>query len=77
MSSKTAFIMEPSNEFEDLVKMKLAKDLVEGFLKFNEGYYLYSLAKRTELPIVEIGSWKGLSTIFLALGSKAGLHSKV
>lgn len=77
MTPKTAFRMELSTEYEDLVKMKLAKEFVEGFIKFEEGYYLYSLAKRAELPIVEIGSWKGLSTIFLALGSKAGNHCKV
>src|SRR5215218_9929513 len=47
---------------------------VEGYLTEQEGKLLYELAGGGTAPgvIVEIGSWKGKSTICLALGSKAG-----
>jgi len=47
------------------------KDL-EGWLTINEAYLLYSLAKKTRGrgKVVEIGSWKGRSTICLAQGLK-------
>jgi MMP 1-O-methyltransferase len=47
---------------------------VEGYLTEQEGSLLYELARKCTAPgvIVEIGSWKGRSTICLALGSKAG-----
>lgn len=77
LSSNNAFVMDAANELGDLVAMKILMESVEGFIKFEEGYYLYSLAKRSRLPVVEIGSWKGKSTIFLALGSKSGHRSLV
>lgn len=46
---------------------------IEGFLSVKEGRMLYELAAESQHPIVEVGSWKGRSTGFLALGSKAGL----
>lgn len=47
---------------------------VEGWLTDGEGELLYNLAKECSGRgvIVEIGSWKGKSTICLALGSKNG-----
>jgi predicted O-methyltransferase YrrM len=42
-----------------------------------EGKLLYKLAKQSIGNIVEIGSWKGYSTIWLANGSKDGLRNKV
>lgn len=52
------------------------KDLAEidGWLTKKEGLFLYEIAKRVQPPnvIVEIGSWKGKSTICLAKGSEAG-----
>lgn len=42
-----------------------------------EGKLLYKFAKRMELPIIEIGSWKGYSTIWIAKGSKNGNRVKV
>lgn len=47
---------------------------VEGWLSESEGELLYRLARRCRPPgvIVEIGSWKGRSTICLAKGSLAG-----
>jgi MMP 1-O-methyltransferase len=54
------------------VKAKLAG--VEGWLTDEEGQALYSLAKECtgRGSIVEIGSFKGRSTICLAMGSRAG-----
>lgn len=47
---------------------------IDGFLSIREGELLYNLAKNCtgEGAIVEIGSWKGKSTICLGLGSRAG-----
>lgn len=52
---------------------------VEGYLIRKEGELLYNLAKscKGRGVIVEIGSWKGQSTIWLAKGSKAGMNVKV
>ena len=54
-------------------------DRVDGWLGKWEGPYLYSLAKigSTKGAIIEIGSWKGKSTIWLAKGSKAVNGEKV
>jgi predicted O-methyltransferase YrrM len=51
---------------------------VEGFLTDKEGELLFKLAKKVkEGAIVEIGSWKGKSTICLALGSKLSPKRRV
>ena len=52
---------------------------VEGMLTPNEGRYLYKLAQLNhgKGAIVEIGSWKGKSTIWLAFGSMAAGDDKV
>ncbi len=52
---------------------------VEGWLSDAEAEALYLLAKRLRLPgvIVEIGSWKGRSTVCLAKGSLAGRGAPV
>lgn len=52
---------------------KLVKD-IEGFLTDKDGALLFDLAKRVSGRgvILEIGSWKGKSTIWLAKGSKEG-----
>ena len=46
---------------------------IDGWLGKREGPYLYALAKRSATPgvIVEIGSWKGKSTVWLAKGSES------
>jgi len=49
----------------------------EGLISEAEAKCLYELAKNCGGIIVEIGSWKGKSTISLALGSKAGGGGKV
>ncbi len=55
-------------------------DRVEGLLEEEEGEFLYNMAKACkdkEGVIVEIGSWKGRSTICLGKGSKAGNKIKI
>jgi hypothetical protein len=46
-------------------------------ISVKEGNLLYKLAKQSDGAIVEIGSWKGYSTIWLAKGSLAGNKNKV
>jgi predicted O-methyltransferase YrrM len=60
------------SEFRDRVKPLIAD--VPGWLTDEEGEALYELAKQCagRGVIVEIGSWKGKSTICLGLGSRAG-----
>ena len=60
-------------EVEDIVRE------VEGHISNLEGECLYHLARssKTKGVIVEIGSWKGKSTIWLAKGAKAGNKNKV
>jgi len=52
---------------------------IPGWLTEEEGEALYELAKRCtgRGVIVEIGSWKGKSTVCLGLGSKAGRGVRV
>jgi MMP 1-O-methyltransferase len=52
---------------------------VEGWLTVPEGRVLHDLASRTDpsTAIVEVGSWKGKSTIWLAKGSLAGRGARV
>ncbi len=55
---------------------------IEGFLSQNgrsqfEGEVLYHLALKSKGKIVEIGSWKGKSTIWLGKGSEAGSRQSI
>lgn len=53
---------------------------IDGYTSLNEGFLLYSLAKKLKdsAIAVEVGSWKGRSTAWLALGLKeAGTHGQV
>jgi len=54
-------------------------EAVDGWLSVGEGALLYSLAKgvSSRRAVVEIGSWKGKSTIWLGRGSKNGSRAKV
>jgi predicted O-methyltransferase YrrM len=53
---------------------------IEGFLTVAEGALLYDVAKHCDDKhgaIVEIGSWKGKSTVCLGRGSQAGQYAPV
>lgn len=65
-----------SSQFKEIKKII---DTVDGYLTDEEGLFLYNSAKNCSKNgvIVEIGSWKGKSTICLAKGSKAGKKEKV
>jgi len=58
----------------DIKEIKKLTDEVDGWLHDEEAELLYKLAKscKGKGVIVEVGSWKGKSTIYLALGSKNG-----
>ena len=58
-------------------KNNIAK--IEGWLTKKEGIFLFHTAKKvsSEYVIVEIGSWKGKSTICLAKGTKEGNGAKI
>ena len=63
----------------EIESTRLIADNIEGFISDVEGVFLYKAAKSCEGKgvIVEIGSLKGKSTIWLARGSKAGNNIKV
>lgn len=52
---------------------------IDGWLSTHEGYFLYTAAKKEKGngEVVEIGSWKGKSTICLASGLKDSKRGKV
>lgn len=52
-------------------------EATEGLITKNEARCLYELARSCGGVIVEIGSWKGKSTVSLALGSRDGSRGKV
>lgn len=56
-----------------------ASSSIEGWLSVNEGILLWRLARsgRGRGGIIEIGSWKGKSTIWLAYGSRSANREKV
>ena len=60
-------------------KIKSAVSQVDGFLSDNEGELLYNFARKCTRKgaIIEIGSWKGKSTIWLGHGSKNGNRATV
>jgi hypothetical protein len=49
-----------------------AASAVDGFVSTAEGRLLYELARSARGSVVEIGSWKGRSTIWLAYGARDG-----
>jgi len=54
-------------------------EAIEGWLRLDEGRRLAYLAQMVpaHLAIVELGSWKGKSTAWMALGSKLGHGARV
>ena len=63
----------------EIALVKEATDKIGGWLTDVEGEFLYNAAKdcNGNGVIVEIGSWKGKSTVWLAKGSKAGSNVKI
>ncbi|TSC95187.1 MAG: hypothetical protein CEN87_199 [Parcubacteria group bacterium Licking1014_1] len=59
--------------------IKIKKRNIGGFLANDEGEFLFNLARtgKGRGVIVEIGSWKGASTIWLGKGSKKGNQVKI
>jgi len=59
--------------------MKKITNEIEGWLSDAEGEFLYQASTNCEAKgvIVEIGSWKGKSTIYIGKGSEAGEKIKV
>lgn len=64
---------------KEIGNIKKIVSKVDGWLTENEGITLYSLSRKCtgRGVIVEIGSWQGKSTIWLAKGSKMGNKAKV
>jgi predicted O-methyltransferase YrrM len=61
----------------DWLEVRQRIEAIEGLLSEVEAKCLYQLARNCDEAIVEIGSWKGKSTVCLALASKAGKRQKV
>ena len=63
----------------EIEQIKRLASEIDGWLSDAEGELLYTLAKNVpkEQAIVEIGSWKGRSTVWLAKGAEAGHKNKV
>lgn len=66
-------VLPPIEEVERLASS------IDGWLSRSEGHLLYELAARADAQgcIVEIGSWKGRSTVWLASGARAGHGARV
>ena len=63
----------------DIVRVRQLTSKIDGWLSDSEGKLLYNLAKGVPSgqAIVELGSWKGKSTVWLAKGTEAGQRNKV
>jgi predicted O-methyltransferase YrrM len=63
----------------DIVMVRQLTSKIDGWLSDSEGELLYNLAKGVPSgqAIVELGSWKGKSTVWLAKGTEAGQRDKV
>lgn len=64
---------------KDLDAVKRMTDQIDGWLSFAEAIVLYDLARNCQGKgvIVNIGAWKGKSTIWLGTGSQNGNNVKV
>jgi len=63
----------------EIEQVKRLAGEIDGWLSDAEGELLYKLAKNVPKgqAIVEIGSWKGKSTVWMAKGTEAGQKNKV
>ncbi len=62
-----------------ITEIKKIAQNIDGFLAEDEGLFLFNTAKNCQDRgvIVEIGSWKGTSTVWIGLGSKEGKKIKI
>lgn len=65
--------IEPPKGVGSIADLRKLSDQIDGFLGRREGVYLFKLAKlaANRGVVVEIGSWKGKSTVWLAKGAEA------
>jgi len=65
-------------ESHSLKSAEQVADRIDGWLWEEEGKLLYNLAKKNKAgAIIEIGSWKGKSTVYLGMGSMVGGKASV
>jgi predicted O-methyltransferase YrrM len=77
VASKEMLLLYKNITAQEWLEVSTRLRAIEGHLSTAEAKCLYHLAKDCGGIIVEIGSWKGKSTICLALGSKAAGKGKV
>ncbi len=67
------------DDIKDIKKIGLVMEKVSGWLSEKEALFLYKSSKRMSEngEVVEIGSWKGRSTICLAMGARASGKTKI
>lgn len=79
MYRKAVFPVRPGGDNMVFIKHWRHVRHIQGWLEFDEAMYLFESAKKIKLNgvILEIGSYKGRSTVALALGSKEGSNIPV
>lgn len=62
---------------DGISRARTASADIDGWLTDAEGQWLFEAARASRADIVEIGSWKGRSTVWLAHGSRQGACAPV
>ena len=58
-------------------RLQQIQDNLKGLIPHGDGYYLAGLAEGVGNTIVELGSFEGLSTAYLAAGARHGMGARV
>ncbi len=66
--------MNNMNEFQKIIQIS---SKIDGWLTEKESHFLFESAQKCKGVIVEIGAWKGRSTVLLGKGSQLGSKCKV